>query len=334
MVGTFFSELGARVIKIENKRTNGDVTRTWKLPGESSKVSAYYASANYRKEVLLLDLKDDEDRTKLNGLISNADIVITNYQDKTAKKLLVDEETLLGINPQLIIGKITGYSDKPEKPAFDVVLQAESGFISMMGIPKGKEPVKMPVALIDLMAAHQLKEGILAAMLMRKEDAKGRVVSVSLYDAAIASLANQASNYLMRNHIARPMGTQHPNIAPYGDCFLCADRERILLAVGSDAQFQKMCKLLGDEKLSQEFSTNKIRVERREELGERLTPLFKKQQLDDCLALFQSQNIPATKISDMREVFEDPAAQSLVIEEVIEGEKTKKVRSTIFKISQ
>src|SRR5690606_4167760 len=118
--------------------------------------------------------------------------------------------------------EITAYENEPDKPAFDVVLQAETGFMYMNGEP-GREPARMPVALIDILAAHQLKEAILIALLHRERTGKGSHVSASLFGSAIASLANQASNWLMAGHIPQRMGSAHPNIAPYGDVFYTND---------------------------------------------------------------------------------------------------------------
>src|SRR5688572_2881986 len=104
---------------------------------------------------------------------------------------------------------------------------------------------KLPIALIDVLAAHQLKEGILIALLQRERTGKGAYIEVSLERAALAGLINQASNFLMAGHVAAPIGTLHPNIAPYGETFLCSDRKRIILAVGSDTQFRSLCNVLG-----------------------------------------------------------------------------------------
>ncbi|MEZ4894975.1 MAG: CoA transferase [Saprospiraceae bacterium] len=121
------------------------------------------------------------------------------------------------------------YADlEDERPAFDAVLQAEAGFMFMNGEQNG-DPVKMPVALIDTIAAHQLKEGILLALLHRERSGKGSMVHCSLMESALASLVNQASNYLMTGHIPQRMGSKHPNIAPYGDVYACKDGSQILL---------------------------------------------------------------------------------------------------------
>ena len=244
-VGMFFAELGAEVIKIENKTTGGDVTRSWKLPSEdpAAPASAYYASVNWGKTVWMCDLQHAEDRDRVLQAIDQADVVISNFRPDAAQKLGMSYPQLSARNPRLLFGQITGFGDDDPLPAFDVVLQAEAGFLYMSGHPGGA-PAKMPVALIDLLAAHQLKEGLLLALLERSQTGKGSKVSVSLYHAALASLANQATNWLIAGKIPQRMGTLHPNIAPYGELFACKDGGQIVLAVGNDRQFQQLCKTL------------------------------------------------------------------------------------------
>src|ERR1035437_2769189 len=161
-VGLFFAELGAEVIKIENKKTGGDVTRSWKLPEEdkNSDVSAYFLSVNFLKKHLFLDLNAESDYKKCIAQIKNADIVIVNYKKGDDKKLKLDYATLKKINSKLIYASINGFSDTDERVAYDLILQAESGFMSVNGTPESG-PLKMPVALIDIIAAHHLKEAIL-----------------------------------------------------------------------------------------------------------------------------------------------------------------------------
>ncbi|MBA3706968.1 MAG: CoA transferase, partial [Bacteroidetes bacterium] len=152
-VGMFFSELGAEVIKIENKSTNGDVTRTWKLASENkdSTVSAYYASVNWNKKKLFIDLNKNEERQQVYGLIKNADIVISNFKPGDDVKLGMDYEKIKEINPSIVYAHLTGFGEADPRIAYDIVLQAETGFMYMNGISTEK-PLKMPVALIDVLA--------------------------------------------------------------------------------------------------------------------------------------------------------------------------------------
>lgn len=200
-VGQFFAELGAEVIKIENPKTKGDVTRSWKLKSEDSEssISAYFSAANSGKKSIALDLWNQEDLSILYKLIDKSDIVIASYKAGDAEKLRVDYESLKAINPKIIYGQITGYGDEDERVGYDAIIQAESGFMSMNG-EQGGSSLKMPVALVDVLAAHHLKEAILLAYINLLKNNEGSKVSVSLFESAIASLANQATNYLIAGH--------------------------------------------------------------------------------------------------------------------------------------
>ncbi len=334
-VGMFFAELGAEVIKIENKTAGGDVTRGWKLPSEdpASPVSAYWASVNWGKNHLLLDLNEAQDlRLALDHALA-ADVVISNFKPSSARRLGVDAESLRRQNPRLIYAQLHSFADpEDESPAFDVVLQAEAGFLHMTGNPDAP-PAKMPVALIDLLAAHQLKEGILLALLHRERSGEGCVVSTSLLESALASLANQATNWLMGGHVPQRMGTRHPNIAPYGDIFTCADGTPLLLAVGTERQFRHLCRVLGLEALADDpdFQNNRARVQHREQLNARLAGVFAARDSDELMAAFKANGVPAARIRDMRAVFDMPEARAMVLEETTaEGIATKRLRTVAF----
>jgi crotonobetainyl-CoA:carnitine CoA-transferase CaiB-like acyl-CoA transferase len=336
-VGMFFAEQGARVIKIENKRTGGDVTRNWKGANEdqNSKISAYFSSVNWNKEYLSLDLQLEEDKSIAFNLLKSADIVITNYKPGSAKKLGMDYDNLKRINPELIYGEINGYGSKSKRAAYDIVLQAETGFMSMNGT-KESGPIKMPVALIDILAAHQLKEGLLLALMKKGKTGKGAYVEVSLYDAAISSLKNQATNWLMTGTIPTTIGSLHPNISPYGETFLSKDSKEIVLAIGSDKHFRKLLNLIKASDLEQDerYRTNQSRVINRKSLWTDLSPFFKQINMDELMKLFIDNDVPAGTINNMKEVFsENEKAHELVLSETINGVETKRVKTGVFKIS-
>lgn len=334
-VATFFAELGAEVIKVENKLQGGDVTRQWKLSTENpnSMVSAYFSSVNYGKEYLFLDVFNDLEKKQVIDLAAKSDILITNYRTSSLQKMGLDFDTLKKLNPKLIYAAITGFESEPGRAAYDVVLQAETGYMAMNGTPE-TAPVKLPLAFIDILAAHQLKEAILLALYKRTETGKGMYVSVSLEAAAIASLANQAGNWLMAGYNPQPIGSLHPNIAPYGETFDTADHKKIVLAVGSDDQFKKLCSILGNETLadSTNFSSNPLRVENRKELHRELQLLFRKFNQKDLIQQFIAQNVPAGAIKDIAEVFESDFAKNMILDEVIDNTPTKRVKSVAFKI--
>lgn len=332
-VGTFFAELGADVLKIEHP-THPDVTRSWKLPTEKNDapISAYFSSINYLKQYASLNLKKDSDLKIFMEHIAEADILITNFKRGDAEKFGIEDAKLLSLNPRLIIGKINGYGSEDDRVAYDLILQAESGFMSMNGTPESG-PVKMPVAMIDVMAAHHLKEGILLALYEREKSGKGTSMSVSLYDAAVSSLMNQASNYLMANHIPQRIGSLHPNIAPYGELFKTADGFTITFAIGSNDHFEKLCNELGAGELlhEEDFSSNQNRVVNRLALKSKLEPLVAARLGNSLINALQKINVPVGKIQDLQEVFASDKAKSLIRHETISGIETKRVTSIIFK---
>jgi len=332
-VGTFFAELGATVIKVENA-SSYDVTRTWKLPSEdkNAPISAYFSSVNYGKKYIQLNLKEAHDLKQFKELIKVADILISNFKNGDEEKLGIEDATLRRCNPGLIIGKINGFGKDSDRVAYDLILQAETGFMSMNGTPESG-PVKMPVALIDVLAAHHLKEGLLIALLKLKTTGKASTISVSLYDAAVASLVNQASNYLMNNHIPQRIGSLHPNIAPYGELFKTKENDLITFAIGSDTHFKKLCNYLSLSNLTEDtkFNSNQSRVVNRTELQVILQDKIKELSTEDILTEMLKQNVPAGKVKNLAEVFENEDLQKSILEEDNLGYKTKRVSSIAFK---
>jgi crotonobetainyl-CoA:carnitine CoA-transferase CaiB-like acyl-CoA transferase len=330
-VGMFFAELGAKVLKIENKTQGGDITRSWKLKTENSEhpFSAYYSSVNYGKESLFLDLKDKSDYAALMEELKTTDLVIANFKAGDAIKLNLSFEEIKAVNPTVIYGEISGFGNS-SRIAYDVVLQAESGFIAMNGTNEN-HLAKLPVAFIDLMAAHQLKEGLLLAILQQKMNKTALKVSVSLFDAALASLANQATNFLMAKHIAQPMGMLHPNIAPYGELFTTADGKKIVLAIGSKRQFASLLSVLSLE-MQADFENNQDRLQHRSRLAEYLQTAISNWNCAALMEEFLKQGVPAGQVRKMNEVFELEEAQKRIISELKEGKELKTLSGNAFRI--
>ncbi|QQS73311.1 MAG: CoA transferase [Flavobacteriales bacterium] len=333
-VGMFFAELGARVVKVENPKAGGDVTRKWKLPTEDpgSNVSAYFSSVNFGKEHLFLDLTDEAARAEFDALVAKADVLISNHMAADAEKLGLTRDRLSALNPKLIQGHIRGYADDAARPAYDVVLQAGTGYISMTGTD-AEHPAKLPVAMIDILAAHQLKEGILLALLNRTNSGKGAFVEVTLEEAALTGLVNQASNWLMAGHVAQPIGTLHPNIAPYGEVFTCSDRKRIVLAVGSNAQFRKLCEALElpAVKNDADFAENNSRVVNRARLAELLAPAIATFPREPLLEKLQTRGVPAGAVNSIDAALSSPSAKRMTREEMLDGIRTLRISGNAFR---
>jgi crotonobetainyl-CoA:carnitine CoA-transferase CaiB-like acyl-CoA transferase len=331
-VGAFFAELGAKVIKVENPLTLGDVTRSWKLPSESKaeKNSAYYCSVNLLKKVIFADLSNPKANSKIQHLIESADVLIVNFKKGDDAKFGMDYKQLSALNPGLIYASITGFTSNTDRVAYDLILQAESGFMSMNGTAKSG-PVKMPVALIDILAAHQLKEAILLALLKRYKSGKGAHVSVSLYDSAIASLANQASNYLNEGFVPGLQGSLHPNIAPYGELFITSDGKIITFAIGSDKQFNSLSGILKIAS-SVDFSSNQLRLKHREKLFGILKKAVRKFTLSDLAFQCQKSFVPYAEIKNVKQVLESEEARKMILQKKIKAKTKKAVRTIAFKL--
>ncbi|NBW34458.1 MAG: CoA transferase [Cytophagia bacterium] len=312
-VGQFFAELGASVIKVENSTTGGDVTRSWKGASEQSDDrSAYFCAVNWGKKSVALDLTSAAGKKIVQQLAAKSDIVIASYKPGDAEKLGVAYEQLKTNNQQLIYGQITGYGSDDDRVGYDAVIQAESGFMFMNGEPGGAS-LKMPVALIDILAGHQLKEALLIALLKRERSGVGSLVEVSLIQTALASLANQATNFLMGGKVPQKQGSLHPNIAPYGEVFVTRDGKALLLAVGNDKQFKDLCRVLGTPALAEDllYKTNHERVVNRLALGKALKALIGEQTSDTLLPQLQRNKIPGGIIQDVAQAFALKQAEAL-----------------------
>ena len=335
-VGMFFAELGARVIKIENQTTGGDVTRFWKVPGEdfSSPDSAYYHSVNWGKETVMMNLNEPDDYEQVKLWIQQADVVISNFRTSSAKKLKLSYEHISSWNPQIIYCSVSAYGEGDNRPGFDAMIQAETGWVFMNG-PKGGPPVKLPVALMDILAAHQMKQGILIGLIHRMKKGVGSKVTVSLYDSAISALANQASNYLNLGVIAEPKGSEHPNIAPYGDIFYTSDNVPVMTAIGNEKQFQGLCEILGLHDLPDDplFEKNTLRVVHREALNEKIAGGFKKISWHSLEEQAEQKNIPLASIKNLKRVFEEEMAQALILEEKKENRNSRRIKTAVFHIT-
>lgn len=313
-VGQFLAELGARVIKVENP-DGGDVTRHWYRAGEArSRSASYFDACNFGKESAALDIRSADGRQALKSLVSRADILISSFGPGSAERLRLTSDVFQGWKPDLIHAAVTGYGQKSDRPGYDAVLQAESGFMAINGEPDGP-PLKMPVALIDVMAAHHLKEGILVALLRRTATGKGACIQVSLWEAALSALANQATGWLRTGREPERTGSAHPNIAPYGTVLRSADGVEILLAVGTDRQFGGLCQVLGltDLPTSEAFSDNACRVRNRDRLDELLQTAAAGWTGEALREGLQQRRVPAGTIRGVGNALESSGAEGVLL---------------------
>jgi crotonobetainyl-CoA:carnitine CoA-transferase CaiB-like acyl-CoA transferase len=314
-VGQFFAELGASVLKIEPPA--GDVTRTWRTAGDDPErtVSAYFAASNWGKTSVVLDLTAPAAQAELHRLSAQADVLIASYKPGDAEKFGVSYAMLAAANPRLLYAHLTGYGPASPRVGYDAVLQAETGFMHLNAASPDDPPQKMPVALIDLLAAHQLKEGILTALYQREKTGRGALIEVSLHDSALASLANQGATWLATGHDPVPLGSGHPGIVPYGTVYRAADGQRLVLAVGTDAQFRQLCLVLMRPHWAAEprFTTNPARVRHRQALEELL--LVRIAELNGTALLHELARlgVPAGAVRSVGEALSQEAAQAMLL---------------------
>ncbi len=320
------ADLGAEVIKIEHP-VSGDDTRSWGPPFVNDKqppdgLSAYFCSTNRNKKSFALDFASDRGLALLLQLIGQADIVIENYKVGGLKKYGLDYQSLKKKHPALIYCSITGFGQTgpyAHRAGYDFIIQAMSGLMSVTGQPPGSagdEPMKIGVALTDIMTGLYASTAILAAVTHREKTGAGQHIDMSLMDVSVASMANQAMNYLVSGTSPVRMGNAHPNIVPY-QVFPTADGH-LIIAVGNDRQFKSLVEALGDESLASDpqYLSNKDRVANRQQLVPILTALTIKQSTAYWSNALDKAQVPHGPINTTEAVFDDPQviARQLAIE--------------------
>ena len=309
------ADLGAEVVKIERPKT-GDDTRGWGPPyveNESGEPveSAYFNSTNRGKKSLALDISHEKGQQIIRELAKTADVLIENFKVDGLKKYGLDYQSLQQINPSLIYCSITGFGQTgPEahSPGYDFMIQGLGGLMHITGQPEG-EPVKVGVAVADIMTGMYASVAILAALNHRHLSGEGQYIDLALLDCQVAMLANQASNYLTSGVSPGRLGNAHPNIVPY-QVFQTSD-SFIIIAVGNDNQFTRLCDMLDINEISEDenFSTNKARVQNRDQLSQLLEPLIQSQTSEFWLSRLSESKIPCGAINDIEQVFNHPQVQ-------------------------
>jgi crotonobetainyl-CoA:carnitine CoA-transferase CaiB-like acyl-CoA transferase len=257
-------DLGADVIKVE-RPGSGDDTRGWGPPFDGDGRSAYYLSINRNKLGLAADLDREPDRQLIEGLLAGADVVVDNFRRGTLERKGISPDAWCSRQPGLIWCTITGFGRNVDRPGYDFVTQAESGWMAITGEPNGS-PMKAGVALADILAGKDAAIAILAATVRAQRTGQGARIFISLADSARAALVNVAQNALVSGQDARRWGNAHPNLVPY-QLFRAADKP-IVIAVGSDAQFLAWAHALGLSGLSNDpaLATNAGRLAQRERI--------------------------------------------------------------------
>ena len=311
-IGQTLADLGADVIKVESP--DGDETRYWGPPsietgGETT--AAYFHACNRGKRSIVADFSTPEGRRIVVELARSADILIENFKAGGLQKYGLDYASLSAINPRLIYCSVTGFGQTgpyAARAGYDFMIQGLSGIMDLTGDPAG-EPQKMGVAFADIFTGLYGVIAIEAALLARAQTGRGQHIDMALFDCMTGVLANQAMNFLASGVSPTRMGNIHPNIAPY-QTFPVRDG-RIIIAVGNDSQFLKLCQVLGLENIAStaEFADNARRVANRLELAAHLTNATKSWPRDALLSALEAAGVPAGPINSVADVFNDPQFQ-------------------------
>ncbi|MGG5283914.1 CaiB/BaiF CoA transferase family protein [Pseudomonas viridiflava] len=325
--GQILADLGADVIKVE-RPVCGDDTRSWGPPflkdetGQNTTEAAYYLSANRNKQSVTIDFTRPEGQRLVRELVAKSDIVIENFKVGGLAAYGLDYASLKAVNPKLIYCSITGFGQTgpyAKRAGYDFMIQGLGGLMSLTGRPDGDEgggPVKVGVALTDILTGLYSTTAILAALAHRDQSGVGQYIDMALLDVQVACLANQAMNYLTTGVAPKRLGNAHPNIVPYQD-FPTADGD-FILTVGNDSQFRKFAEVAGQSQWATDprFLTNKLRVANRSEL----IPLIRQATVFKTTAQWvdelEAAGVPCGPVNDLAQVFADPQvlARGLALE--------------------
>ncbi|WP_236234958.1 CaiB/BaiF CoA transferase family protein [Pseudomonas tohonis] len=315
--GQILADLGAEVIKVERPGA-GDDTRSWGPPylkdadGRDTSEAAYFLSANRNKQSVTIDFTQDEGQALVRKLAAESDILIENFKVGGLAAYGLDYESLKVINPRLIYCSITGFGQfgpYAKRAGYDFMIQGLGGLMSLTGrsdAEEGAGPVKVGVALTDILTGLYSSVAILAALTARGTTGRGQHIDMALLDVQVACLANQAMNYLTTGNAPRRLGNAHPNIVPYQD-FPTADGD-FILTVGNDGQFRKFCEVAGHREWADDprFSSNKARVANRAELIPLIRQATVFKTTAEWVAALEAVGVPCGPINDLAAVFEDP----------------------------
>ncbi|WP_324708395.1 CaiB/BaiF CoA transferase family protein [Pseudomonas fragi] len=320
--GQILADLGAEVIKVE-RPGNGDDTRAWGPPflkdayGESTGEAAYYLSANRNKQSVTIDFTKPQGQQLVRALAAKSDILIENFKVGGLEAYGLDYASLKALNPDLIYCSITGFGQTgpyAKRAGYDFMVQGLlGGLMSLTGRPEGEEgagPVKVGVALTDILTGLYSTVAILAALAHRQHDGGGQHIDMALLDVQVACLANQAMNYLTTGVAPQRLGNAHPNIVPYQD-FPTADGD-FILTVGNDSQFRKFAEVAGRPEWADDprFATNTLRVANRSVLVPLLRQATVFKTTTEWVTQLEAVGVPCGPINDLAQVFADPQVQA------------------------
>lgn len=299
------ADLGARVIKVEQPGVGDDARHIGPFVDGSS---AYFMSVNRNKESIALDLKLPADREVFESLLSTADVLVENFRPGTMDKLGYGWETLHARFPRLVLTSVSGFGQTgpySKRPAYDMVVQAMGGIMSLTGQPGGP-PTRVGVSIGDLAAGLYAAIGTQAALLQRNRTLKGDRVDVAMLDCQVALLENAIARLQVDGKAPGPLGSRHPSITPF-DVFRAADSS-FVIAAGNNILFQRLCNLLELTALIDDarFLTNELRCLNHAALKDLLQERLGSQSSAFWQELLEANNIPTGSYNDLAAVMKDP----------------------------
>jgi CoA:oxalate CoA-transferase len=302
-------ELGARVIKVENPQ-GGDDSRRFEPFFEGQ--SAYFASLNRGKESIALDLKDEADRAVFLELVARADVLVENFRPGTMDRLGLGYESLRAVNPRLIYAVVSGYGQTGPwsgKPAYDLVVQALGGLMSVTGQPGGS-PTKAGTSIGDITGGLFLLAGIGAALYHREKTGTGRLVDVAMLDGQLAVLESAIVRYAVTGQVPGPMGNRHPSITPF-EVYESADRP-LVIAAGNDALFSRLCAALGRVDLASDprYVSNSTRTRHAEELKADLDSALRQWPAAHWIQVLEEAGVPCALMQNVAEAIDHPQTRA------------------------
>jgi crotonobetainyl-CoA:carnitine CoA-transferase CaiB-like acyl-CoA transferase len=300
------ADLGADVIKVEHPE-RGDDTRQWGPPFAGGE-SAYFLSVNRNKRSIGVDLKEPEGLEKVKRLAVEADVLIENMKRSALEKLGLGYEALRETNPGLVYCSITGFGPgkDEERPGYDFLVQARAGIMGITGFPEPDgQPTKVGVAIADIVCGLHAATAILATLHEREQTGEGARIEVPLFESTLSWLANRGQEYLVSGEDKGRMGNAHPTIVPY-QTFDASDKQ-IAVAVGNDAQFERLCEAIGREDLAQDerYATNPGRVANRQELVEALQRELSERTAEEWVEKIRGVGIPCGPVNTLAEALAD-----------------------------
>ncbi|MGB0943740.1 MAG: CaiB/BaiF CoA transferase family protein [Marinomonas sp.] len=307
------ADMGAHVIKVE-RPIKGDDTRFWGPPfikeasADQPPQAAYFHCANRNKESIAIDIRTKQGQAVIKSLIACSDVLIENYKVGGLAKYGLDYETVHKLNPRLVYCSITGFGQSgpsAHKAGYDAMIQGEGGLMSLTGEPDG-EPMKVGVALVDVMTGLYASNGILAALMARHTTQLGQHLDIALLDVQMATLANQGMNYLASGENPKRQGNGHPNIVPY-QTFATQDGN-VILAIGNDEQFAKFCiqAKLGSLLDNDKFKTNEQRVMYRDKLIPIIAARLAEETMSFWIESLEQVAVPCGAVNTLDKVFNHP----------------------------